>query len=133
MSQAAASARWTVLVVEDEPDILDTFKDLLEQSLPGVAVVAARSGAAGVHALTQQPVDLIMSDFKMPGMDGIEFLVQAKRDYPNVPRIMFTAFADDELAERALQEAIVDGFISKNLDPLEIIRQVAELLGYEHP
>ena len=122
---------WVILVVDDEPDILDSFKELLERSIPGVTVIVAASGRAGIEVLERERVDLVMSDFKMPGMDGIEFLVQARRIRPRLPRIMFTAFADEELARRAISEAVVDDFLSKNVDPEDMVRKVEALLRYE--
>ncbi len=123
----------TILVVDDEPDILQSFKDLLEQALPGIRVATARSGTEGLDQLAERSVDLVMSDFRMPGMNGIEFLVEARLRYPTLPRIMFTAFDDEHLARQAETDAVVDGFLSKNVGPAEMIRTVAALLDYPLP
>jgi CheY-like chemotaxis protein len=120
-----------VLVVDDEPDILDTFKRLLEQTLGGLTVITTTSGREGIEILERERVDLVMSDFKMPGMDGIEFLVQARRIRPGVPRIMFTAFADEALARRAITEAIVSEFLPKTASPQDMVSHVSALLHYE--
>ncbi|MEA3142925.1 MAG: hypothetical protein QOG31_249 [Thermoplasmata archaeon] len=122
---------WIILVVDDEPDVLSSFKQLLEQSMPGVKVITTTSGRNGIEILERERVDLVMSDFKMPGMDGIEFLVQARRIRPGLPRIMFTAFADEELSRRAISEAVVNDFLSKNVDPGQMVLKVEALLHYD--
>lgn len=124
---------WVVLIVDDEPDVLDTLKDLVEQSLPGTKVLTAATGREGIELLDGERVDLVMSDFKMPGMDGIEFLVQARRIRPEVPRIMITAFGDKELAQRAVLEAVVDEFLAKKMEPGELADKVEALLRYDPP
>jgi response regulator RpfG family c-di-GMP phosphodiesterase len=117
--------------VDDEPDVLASFKQLLEESMPGVQVITTTSGRNGIEILERERVDLVMSDFKMPGMDGIEFLVQARRIRPGLPRIMFTAFADEELSRRAISEAVVNDFLSKNVDPGQMVIKVEALLHYD--
>lgn len=122
---------WVILVVDDELDVLDTLRELVEQSIPDTRVLTALSGRHGLEILDRERVDLVMSDFKMPGMDGIEFLVQCRRIRPEVPRVMITAFGDDALAQRAVLEAVVDKFLAKKLTPLELVDHVEALLRYE--
>jgi len=121
---------WIILVVDDELDVRNSLTTLLEQSLPGTKVLTASSGRLGLEILERERVDLIMSDHKMPGMDGIEFLVQARRLRPQLPRMMFTAFADKTLAQRAVAEAVVNDFIAKNLTPAQTVHKVEALLRY---
>lgn len=126
-----AQRRWVILVVDDEVDILESFRQLLEESIPNVCVLTATSGREGIEMLERELIDLVMTDFRMPGMDGIEFLVQSRRLRPQVPRLMFTAFANDELAERAAAEAVVSAFLSKSVDPADMIAKVSSLLPYD--
>jgi hypothetical protein len=79
----------TMLAVDDEPDILEGFAMLLEQGL-GVHVVTAPSGAEGLKILASTAVDLVISDYRMPGMDGCAFLEKAHRIAPGVPLVMVT-------------------------------------------
>ena len=119
---------WVILFVDDEPDILASLVDLVGVGLPGTKVLTAPSGRAGLDVLEKERVDLIVSDFKMPGMDGVEFLYQCRRLHPKVPRVMLTAFPTEELANRAVREAFVDSFLSKAVDPDQLIGEVAALL-----
>lgn len=121
--------RWTVLLVDDEPDILGSIKLVLERSKKGVDVLTASSGAEGLEILANKHVDLLISDFKMPVMDGIEFLAKSRELRPEVPRIMFTAYADAELAQRAFTTAFVIDFLPKTLAGRELVAKVESLLA----
>lgn len=113
------ATRWVALFVDDEPDILDTVRQLLEAGIPGLRVVTASSGKSGLKALAGQRIDLIVSDFRMPGMDGLEFLDQCGRKHPRVPRAILTAFPSHEL-----QSTVNDAgasFLSKRMDPTALV------------
>ncbi|MBI2077599.1 MAG: response regulator [Euryarchaeota archaeon] len=89
------STPYQVLVVDDEPDILTSLKTCLEAEFPNVRVLTAESGLEALHLMDKEPVDLIITDYKMPGMDGFELLAKAERIAPMVPRILITAYAVD--------------------------------------
>jgi CheY-like chemotaxis protein len=121
---------WVILMVDDEPDILLTVKTLLEASIPGVKVITASSGRLGLELLDRERIDVILSDLRMPGMDGIEFLYQARRAHPNIPRVMLTAFGNEDVARRAIVEVFCSAFLSKGTDPETLIANVSKLLSY---
>lgn len=121
---------WVVLFVDDEPDILDAIKNLVEFSLEGVEVIAVETAREALDILDRERIDLIVSDCKMPGMDGIELLYQCRRLHPNIPRVMLTAFASEDMARRAAVEAVVDGFLSKNAEPRALLDALQRLLKY---
>src|SRR5687767_4961288 len=82
--------RQTILLVDDEADILESLKFVLESFLPDVDVRTADSGHRALESLAEKPVDLIVSDYRMPEMNGLEFLGKARTIHPNVPRILIT-------------------------------------------
>ncbi|MHB1262660.1 MAG: response regulator [Thermoplasmatota archaeon] len=123
---------WVLLLVDDEPDILASMKTLLESSISSLKVITAPSGRIGLELLERERIDLVVSDFKMPGMDGIEFLYQCRRHHPNIPRVMLTAFGNEDLARRAVVDAFVGSFLSKGADPETLVDGVTRLLDY-HP
>lgn len=118
----------TVLFVDDEVDILASFKEFLESNIAGLVVLTAESGAAGLPLLQAQPVDLIISDYKMPGMDGITFLKRADSVRPNTPKVLLTAFPKLDLAIEAINEVSVDKFLTKPIPPDRLLDVVKGLL-----
>lgn len=121
---------WVLLLIDDEPDILGSVQALLQGSIPNLKVITAPSGRMGLELLQRERVDLIVSDFKMPGMDGIEFLYQCRKQHPNIPRVMLTAFGNEDLARRAVTDAFVGAFVSKGAEPADLVESISRLLSY---
>jgi len=123
---------WVLLLVDDEPDILSSFKTIIETCIPGTKVITSTTGRKAIDILDSTPVDAIIADFKMPGMDGIELLYLARKLHPSVPRIMLTAFADDDLIRRAIADAFVDEFIPKMVQPADFLKRITRFLELSH-
>lgn len=117
-----------VLIVDDEPDILEALKDVIEGFLDGVEVITADSGPAALEYLRREPVDLIITDQKMPGMTGLQFLREAVGLQSHVPRIMVTAFPDLDLAIQALNEGHIINFLAKPVSSESVIQVVCAAL-----
>ena len=118
-----------LLVVDDEPDILSTVQAFLEASIPGANVRACLSATSALDILREVEVDLVLSDLKMPGMDGLQFLTKARARAPEVPRVLMTAYPDTDLAIRAINEGRIQHFLTKPLDPTMLSSVVASLLA----
>ena len=85
-------------------------------------ILRADSGAAALEALKQlrlrnEPVALLLSDQKMPGMNGVEFLERARADFPDAKRALLTAYADTDAAIRAINNVKIDYYLLKPWDP----------------
>src|ERR1051325_4877938 len=83
-----------LLLVDDEPDILETVAELVDATMPGVSVTPVPNGFAALEALGQQAFDAVLTDFKMPGMDGAVLIQRIRERWPDIPALMFTAFMD---------------------------------------
>ncbi len=90
----------TILVVDDEPNYLIVLSELLRDE--GYEVFTADSGGSGMDIARKTDLDLVISDMKMPGMDGIELLAQLKKFDPHLPVILITAYAEVEKAVEAM-------------------------------
>ncbi len=117
-----------VLIVDDEQDIRESLQRLIKGSFKGLRVDTAESGAAGLELIAKKSYDIIASDFRMPGMDGVEFLTQVKNDHPEPYRVMMTAFPEKEVSMRAAEDAEVETFFTKPLDPVTVTSTVKDLL-----
>jgi len=117
--------RSEVLVVDDEPLNLD----LLEQELAelGYAVSKAGSGPAALDRIAAGSPNLVLLDYQMPGMNGIEVLAEIKKKQPALPVIMITAYGTIERAVEAIK-AGADDFVTKPFDPEHLALVVKKAL-----
>lgn len=120
------SDRKTVLVVDDETDILESLTALLEAVEANPRVITARDGEEALNVMEQEKVDLLVTDYRMPRMDGIELMTAARERYPQMPLILITAYPDPGLENTAKRVLQVSRFIRKPFEPSEIITAVEE-------
>ena len=109
-SSELASRVPTVLVVDDEVRILSALRRTLRRE--AFDLVTAETPDAGLRILEERPVDLVLSDAKMPGMNGLEFLSLAAETRPNVMRMLITGWTE-EIPTEDLQRAGVCALITK--------------------
>lgn len=111
-----------VLVVDDEKNYLFVLEDLLTDE--GYRVLTASSGSEALDILKVEQIDTILSDIKMPGMNGIELLERVFASDPGLPIILMTAFAEVDQAVSAMKKGAID-HIQKPFDNDDIKRAVA--------
>ncbi len=114
-----------VLIVDDERNYLFVLEDLLTDE--GYNVFTASSGTEALELLRDQQIDTILSDIKMPGMNGIELLERVFASDPGLPVILMTAFAEVDQAVSAMKKGAVD-HIQKPFDNDDIKRAVARAI-----
>ena len=118
-------ARPILLAVDDDIHVLEAVvQDLRRQYGSEYRVMRAASGQAALDTLAQikareEPVALIVSDQRMPGMTGVEFLERARTVYPEARRVLLTAYADTEAAIQAINTARIHYYLTKPWDPPE--------------
>jgi DNA-binding NtrC family response regulator len=115
----------TILYVDDEPAIGLILEDTLERA--GHATVGAHSVPEALQALATGNVDLIISDYRMPGLTGLEFLELLQQEGYDVPLIMLTGYATIEHAVAAIKAGAVD-YITKPVRPEQLELSVAQAL-----
>ena len=113
-----------IAIVDDEEMVLTSLRSflLLETDYD---VETFSSPQSAISALSEKPVDLVISDYLMPGMNGIEFLLEVKRLHPFATRILLTGYADKENAIKAINEVGLYQYVEKpwNNDDLKITIQ----------
>ncbi len=116
----------TLLFVDDEPGILSSLRRLFRPH--GYRILIAESGVEGLELLHENEVDLIISDMRMPEMDGAAFLHQVKQEWPDIVRILLTGYADITSTIAAINEGEIYRYISKPWDDNEIVLTVREAI-----
>ena len=98
----------SIMVIDDEKIVGAMAKRSLEQE--GYEVEAFLNGESALVRLEERPFDVVITDFKMKGIDGLEILRTVKRLYPKTVVIMITAFANLDVAIEALRDDVEDFF-----------------------
>ena len=118
----------TILYVDDEPSVGLILEDTLEQA--GHTPVGARNVPEALQVLARGDIDLVISDYRMPGLSGLEFLSLLRREGYDVPLIMLTGYASIEHAVASIKAGAVD-YITKPIRPQQLelaVEQALELV-----
>jgi signal transduction histidine kinase len=118
--------RHTILVVDDEPDVVKSVQDLLRLEYKVLGATRARQA---MEIMATEEVHVVMTDQRMPEITGVEFLRQIRGDYPEAIRLLFTGYADIRAVIDAINQGNVYRYITKPWDPEEletVIRQAVE-------
>ena len=118
---------WRVLCVDDEANILSALRRLFRPC--GYVVTVAASGEEGLAILDQAPFDLVISDMRMPGMSGAQFLEEVSTRWPDTMRLLLTGYADIDSTIDAVNKGRIFHYVSKPWDDkalLLIVRHALE-------
>jgi response regulator RpfG family c-di-GMP phosphodiesterase len=122
----------TLLLVDDEPNILSALKRLFRSH--GYRVLTAGSGQEGLELLAREPVDLVISDMRMPNMDGAQFLAKVREGWPEIVRILLTGYSDITSTINAINNGEIYRYIAKpweDNDVLLLVRHAMERKALE--
>lgn len=118
--------RHTLLIVDDEPDVLESLRHLFHRRY---RVLTAESGPAGLALLAENDVQVILSDQRMPGMTGDQFLKHARDAYPDAIRLLFTGYAEIQTVIDAVNQGGIFRYIHKPWDVGELEAVVAQAVA----
>ena len=119
-----------ILIVEDEKTFQLTLLDGLRKYERDLRVLTAENGKVAKKILETLPVDLIVTDLKMPEMDGMELLAYIRKNHPYVPVIVMTAYGNPEL-EKWLQSIGVSAYLEKPIEFMELTNKIFDALKLE--
>ncbi|MFA6921588.1 MAG: HD domain-containing phosphohydrolase [Gallionella sp.] len=116
----------TVLFVDDEASILSSLKRLFRPF--GYRILTAENGAQGLEVLAQERVDLVVSDMRMPGMSGAQFLEKVRERWPETVRILLTGYAEMSATIEAINKGQIYRYVSKPWEDNDITLTVKHAL-----
>ncbi|WP_296447253.1 HD domain-containing phosphohydrolase [Rhodoferax sp. UBA5149] len=116
----------TILCVDDEPNILSSLRRLFRTK--GFQVRIAEGGKAGLTLLETETVDLVISDMRMPEMDGAQFLEQVRSRWPDTVRLLLTGYSDITSVIEAINRGEIYRYITKPWDDNDIVLIVRQAL-----
>lgn len=105
----------TVLVVDDDPDLLDLTASFLKRERDEFSVKSEPNPEDALERLRENPVDVIVSDYDMPGMNGLKFLEAVREEHEDIPFILFTGKGSEEIASKAISKGVTD-YLQKGTD-----------------
>ena len=129
---ASVSPAATVLCVDDEANILSALKRLFRPH--GYTILTAASGKDGLELLEKEHVDLVISDMRMPEMNGAQFLEQVKNRWPDTVRLLLTGYAEMSATVDAINKGGIYRYISKPWEDtamVDLVREALERLNLE--
>ncbi|WP_095133516.1 HD domain-containing phosphohydrolase [Pseudomonas sp. Irchel s3h14] len=119
-----------VLLVDDEESILNSLRRLLRGQ--PYELLLASSGAQALEIMEQQSIDLVMTDARMPNMDGATLLARIHQLYPTTTRILLTGYADMPTIIKAINEGKIHRYISKPWNDEEMLLTLRQALAHQY-
>jgi DNA-binding NtrC family response regulator len=120
---------YKILIVDDDKDALDLLHLTLKRAEQFKSKIAiAEDGEVALAEREKQEFDIVLADYKMPRMNGIELLTLVRDKYPETLRILITGFSDINIAKEAINKAAVHNYIEKDFGNEEIRRTLYEAL-----
>ena len=116
---------YRILIIDDEPMQLKALAGFLRNK--GFGVEETTLAIEGIQLMRRHPIDLVLTDFKMPGKNGMEVLMEAKAINPEIDVVLMTAFGSIESAKEALKRGAID-YLTKPIDLLQLEHMIKKNL-----
>jgi two-component system, probable response regulator PhcQ len=125
----------SLLIVDDEPNVLNALRRLCQNAailpaIPEPAITVFTSPIEALAHVREHPVDLVISDYRMPDMDGASFLASVKERQPDAARIIMSACSDIDGIVRAVNHAGIFRFVSKPWSDPDLKAAIIEVLAH---
>ncbi len=118
------AGKQTLLLVDDEPNIISALQRLLRRD--GYTILACDDPVKALSLLAEQHVDVVLSDQRMPGMSGVEFLRRVRKTHPETVRIVLSGYTDLQFITDAINEGAIYKFLTKPWDDDQLRQQIRE-------
>lgn len=105
-----------LLHVDDDPEFTELTAEFIDREYDAFDIVQAIDAEEGLTKLERQPIDCVVSDYKLPGMDGIEFLEAVREEHPQLPFILFTGKGSETVASDAITAGATDYFRKERIE-----------------
>lgn len=116
-----------VLIIEDNPIFLEAFKTALQERPPFVVIEEAGNGEEALQRIKETPPDLIFTDMRLAGMNGLELVQKIKKDFPPIRIVMLTGHDIPEYRRAASQHGVDRFFAKDSLDWKEMKEFVQDI------
>lgn len=117
---------FTLLLVDDEANVVRSLKRLLADT--DYEILTASSGAEGLQTLAEHDVQLVISDYRMPTMDGVEFLTRVREKYPDTVRMILSGYADTASVVDAINEGQIYKFVAKPWNDQDLLTTISTVV-----
>ncbi|MEM0991908.1 MAG: response regulator [Bacteroidota bacterium] len=112
-------AKYNILYIDDEADNLMAFKRLFRRQYN---IFITENAVEAVDLVAKHQIDLVLSDYKMPKLTGVEVLQQVSENFPKVSRLIVTGFEDVDVIRAATKNGVVQAVINKPWDAADIVK-----------
>lgn len=122
-----------VLLVDDEPMLIRSLEQTLNNEISTTNILKAHSGMGAIELLKKNPVDIVITDIRMPGMDGIALSKYIHENFPTTKCILLSGYTEFEYAQSALKYSVVDYLIKpvKDEELIKVTNNTIQLLNEE--
>lgn len=127
--EKAEKKKYRILIVDDDEDVLNALFMTLKRT-DGVEydIILARNWKEALGALANRDFDLVLSDYKMPEVNGAELLAKVKEKRPRAKRVLITGYSDVHIAKEAVNKAQIHAYLEKPWDYDEIRDTIKNLV-----
>ena len=106
-----------ILLVDDEPEVLNAISRVLRKDYK---ISKANGAHEALKLIADNEFDIILSDIRMPNMDGIELLTQIKRTNPEIARVLLSGYSDMDACQKAIEDEVASIILTKPWDNFEL-------------